>query len=302
MAKRITKEPLGGNAVIYARYSSHNQRDVSIEQQYAACEKFAAEKGYTVIEHYADRAISGRTDNRPSFQRMMKDAHGGSFDFVISWKSNRMGRNMMQAMVNEAKLADLGIRCLYVEEDFDDTAAGRFSLRTMMNVNQFYTENLAEDVRRGMMDNARKCKVNNKPPLGYRRGADGRYEIYEPDAAIVREIFCRLLDGWSIMDLMTDLNRRGIKTSRGNEWSVQSFQHILSKPNILDLRQRHHRPDKQKPLESSISAGSRGFFFLRWLSRQRQSGRPCGGWTYTALTIEPCNDRTAIVKVVEGYR
>lgn len=234
MAKK-EKQPISSNAVIYARYSSHNQRDVSIEQQYAACEKFAAEKGYTVIEHYADRAISGRTDNRPSFQRMMKDAHGGSFDFVISWKSNRMGRNMMQAMVNEAKLADLGIRCLYVEEDFDDTAAGRFSLRTMMNVNQFYTENLAEDVRRGMMDNARKCKVNNKPPLGYRRGADGRYEIYEPDAAIVREIFCRLLDGWSIMDLMTDLNRRGIKTSRGNEWSVQSFQHILSNEKYIGV-------------------------------------------------------------------
>lgn len=234
MAKKKTP-PEGGNAVIYARYSSHNQRDVSIEQQYAACEKYAAERGYVVVEHYADRAVSGTTDNRPAFKRMMRDARSGGFDFVISWKSNRMGRNMLQAMVNVATLAELGIRCLYVEEDFDDTAAGRFSLRTMMNVNQFYSENMAEDVKRGMMDNAQKCMVNNKPPFGYRKGADGKYEIYEPEAEVVREIYSRLLNGWSIMDLAADLNRRGIRTSTGGEWKKQSFQHILTNDKYIGV-------------------------------------------------------------------
>ena len=232
MARKGNK-PTGGNAVIYARYSSHAQRDVSIEQQYAACEAFAAREGFTVVEHYADRAVSGKTDNRPAFQRMMKAAHNGGFDFVISWKSNRMGRNMMQAMVNESKLADLGIRCLYVEEDFDDTAAGRFALRNMMNVNQFYIENMAEDIKRGMMDNAMKCMVNNKPPLGYRKGRDGKFEIYEPDAQIVREIFDRILNGWSIIDIQTDLNRRGIKTGSGKEWKKQSFGRILSNDKYI---------------------------------------------------------------------
>ena len=70
----------GGDAVIYARYSSHNQRDVSIEQQVEACRKHAAELGLTVTATYEDRAISGKTDKRPSFQRMMRDAeqHRGS--------------------------------------------------------------------------------------------------------------------------------------------------------------------------------------------------------------------------------
>lgn len=215
------------NAVIYARYSSANQRDVSIEQQYDACEKYASAHGYTVVERYADRAITGTTDNRPAFQRMMQEAHTGEFDFVIAWKSNRMGRNMMQAMVNVSKLADLGIRCLYVEEDFDDTAAGRFALRSMMNVNQFYSENLAEDVRRGMADNASKCMVNNLPPFGYRKGKDGKFEIDPDQAEIVREIYTRVLDGWSIYDIQTDLNNRGIKTGRGREWKKQSFGHLL---------------------------------------------------------------------------
>lgn len=234
MARKAASQK-NGRAVIYARYSSHNQRDVSIEQQYAACEAFAAREGYTIVEHYPDRAVSGKTDNRPSFQRMMRDAHNGGFDYVIAWKSNRMGRNMMQAMVNEAKLADLGIRCLYVEEDFDDTAAGRFALRNMMNVNQFYIENMAEDVKRGMMDNAAKCMVNNKPPLGYRKGRDGKFEIYEPEAAIVREIYSRIISGWTLIDIQTDLNRRGIKTSTGKEWKKQSFGRILSNDKYIGV-------------------------------------------------------------------
>jgi len=228
MAKKPKKQNSGGNAVIYARYSSASQRDVSIEQQITACEEFAQRGGYTIVECYPDRAISGRTDNRPQFQRMMRDAHKGGFDFVIAWKSNRMGRNMVQAMTNEMTLANLGIRCLYVEEDFDDTAAGRFALRSMMNVNQFYSENLAEDVIRGMRDNAEKCMVNGPTPFGYKKGEDGRFAIDEKTAPIVSEIFHRFLSGWSITDLMEDLNERGIKTRYGNPWKLQSFQTLLT--------------------------------------------------------------------------
>lgn len=214
--------------MIYARYSSTAQKDASIEQQYEACDAFAAREGYTIIERYPDRAISGKTDDRPAFRRMMRDAGTGAFDYVIAWKSNRIGRNMLQAMVNESKLAEMGVRCLYVEEDFDDTAAGRFALRSMMNVNQFYSENLTEDVVRGMMDNAQKCMVNGVTPFGYKKGKDGRFAIDELTAPIVRETFERFRSGWSITDLCYDLNARGIKTRYGHEWKLQSFQTLLT--------------------------------------------------------------------------
>lgn len=158
------------------RYSSHRQKDVSIEQQVAACQAHAADLGIALVESYEDRAISGKTDNRPAFRRMMRDAEAGLFAYVIAWKSNRIGRNMMEAMVNEARLSELGVKVLCVEEDFDDSAAGRFALRSMMNVNQFYIENMAEDIRRGMRDNAKNCKVNGPLPYGYRKGADGGVE------------------------------------------------------------------------------------------------------------------------------
>lgn len=221
--------------MIYARYSSHNQREASLEQQIAECRKYAERNGYNVIEVYQDAAISGRTDDRPAFKRMMKDAEKEKFDFIICWKSNRIGRNMTQAMVNMAKLAEYGVKCLYTEEDFDNTASGRFALRNMMNVNQFYSENMAEDIRRGLMDNAEKCMVNGMTPLGYKRGLDGKYAIDEPGAAIVRQIFSRFLDGWTITDIMNDLNARGIKTRYGNPWSYQSFNKLLQNEQYIGV-------------------------------------------------------------------
>lgn len=216
----------GGDAVIYARYSSHNQRDVSIEQQVEACRKHAAELGLTVTATYEDRAISGKTDKRPSFQRMMRDAEQHKFAYVLAWKSNRIGRNMMQALVNESRLVDCGVKVFYAEEDFDDNAAGRFALRSMMNVNQFYIENMAEDVKRGLYDNAKKGLVNGSLPLGYKRGADGKPEIDEPKAAIVREIYTRVAAGELFASIAADLNARGIRTARGREWNKGSF-HVL---------------------------------------------------------------------------
>lgn len=226
--KGFTEEADGvKRAVIYARYSSHNQREASIEQQVQWCMDYAHRNGYTVTEIYSDKAISGRTDNRPQFQRMMRDSKKGLFDYVIAWKSNRMGRNMLQAMMNTAKLAEQGVKCLYTEESFDDTAAGRFALRNMMNVNQFYSENLAEDVRRGMIGNAEKCMVNGRISFGFRKGADGRYEIDEDEAAVVREIFERVLQDWKHIDIINDLNARGIKNHGGRTWKPSSFNTLL---------------------------------------------------------------------------
>lgn len=229
MAKKAVKHAaLNDVGIIYARYSSHAQKDASIEQQVKEGYAHAEKLGIRIEKVYSDRAISGKTDRRPDFQRMMRDAEKGEFKYVIAWKSNRMGRNMLQAMMNEAKLNDMGIRVLYVEEDFDDTAAGRFALRSMMNVNQFYSENMAEDIKRGLYDNAANCLVTNGGlPFGYKKGDDGRYAIDEPKDEIVREIFTRVACGEPFVDIQNDLNARGIKTSRGNKWGKNSF-HALT--------------------------------------------------------------------------
>lgn len=232
--KRGSKNNIVGPGVIYARYSSHAQKDISIEQQVSLCRVLAAEYGIKIKEVYADRAMSGRTDKRPDFQRLLRDAEKGSFRYVISWKSSRIGRNMMEALINETRLNDFGVRILYVEEDFDDTAAGRFAARSMMNVNQFYSENMAEDVLRGMYSNAEKCLVTNgNLPFGYKANENLEYVIDKPKDEIVREIFTRVANGEPFVDIANDLNSRGIYTSHGNKWGKSSFYTLLHNERYL---------------------------------------------------------------------
>lgn len=234
--KRGRKPEAEKPGVLYGRYSSHNQKDISIEQQFEKGYALANEYGIRIVDTYADRAVSGRTDKRKDFQRMMRDATTGKFKYVIAWKSNRMGRNMLEALMNEATLQELGIRILYVEEDFDDTAAGRFAARSMINVNQFYSENMAEDIKRGLYDNTANCMVTNgRLPYGYKADDTLHYVIDEPKAAVIREIFTRVACGEPFVDITNSLNARGIKTASGNTWGRSSFQKILSNERYLGI-------------------------------------------------------------------
>ena len=104
--------------VIYARYSSHNQKEESIEQQVEECMEFAANNNIKIIQIYADKALSGKTDKRPQFQHMMRDAEKRQFNVVVAYKSNRIARNMLHALEYENRLAKYNIETLYAKEEF----------------------------------------------------------------------------------------------------------------------------------------------------------------------------------------
>ena len=97
-------------AVIYARYSCDNQREESIEGQLRECKAFAERKGFKLVGTYIDRAMSAKTDNRPEFQRMIKESANELFDVVIVWKLDRFARSVSQASDLITKLIDDGIR------------------------------------------------------------------------------------------------------------------------------------------------------------------------------------------------
>ena len=216
------------NAVIYARYSSQRQNEESIEQQVSECKKHAQNAKYRVVRVYADEALTGRNDKRPQFQRMIRDAESGLFDVIIAYKSNRIARNMLQALIYEDKLTRYGVTVEYVKEYFGNTASGRFALRSMMNLNQFYSENMGEDIKRAMRANAEECKVNSGSlAYGYKKGDDGRYALDEDRAGIVREIFTKYADGVPPSDIVRQLNARGIKTAKGREFRMQTITRIL---------------------------------------------------------------------------
>lgn len=223
------------NGVIYARFSSHNQREESIEQQIKECEALARREGITIVEIYSDEAQTGRNERRSSFQKMLRDAEKRKFDIVIAYKSNRIARNMLNALLYETRLAEYGIKTIYCKEDFADNAAGRFAFRSMLNLNQFYSENLSEDIKRGMLYNAEHCKVNGSIPLGYKKSQDGKYEIEPFDAAVVREIFEKFVVGVPYSEIAADLNSRGIRTAQGNEFGRSSFHRILRNETYIGV-------------------------------------------------------------------
>ena len=215
-------------AVIYARYSSHAQKDASIEQQLRECREYADKNGITVVGEYCDHAITGKTDRRPQFQKMIKDAQRGRFQLVLTWKVDRFARNRYDAATYKARLKRYGVRVIYAKESIPDGPEGILLESILEGSAEYYSANLSQNIRRGMMDNARACKVNNGGlPLGYCKGPDGCYAIEPAGAAIVREIFGLYADGLNVTQIIDALNARGLKTSRGNVWNKNSLRTIL---------------------------------------------------------------------------
>lgn len=98
------------NGVIYARYSSHNQREESIEGQIRECKRYAEQHNITIVGEYADRAITGRTDERAEFQKMIRDAEKGHFQAVIVYKLDRFARNRYDSATYRLKLKKCGVK------------------------------------------------------------------------------------------------------------------------------------------------------------------------------------------------
>lgn len=224
-------------AFIYARRSSGRQNEESCPQQIAECKRVAERLGYRVVRIYSDEAKTGKNDRRPEFQKMVRAIEAGKCHVVIAYKSNRIARNMLQALTYENKFEKYGTKIIYAKEEFGDNAAGRFALRNMMNLNQFYSENMSEDIKRCLYSYAEECKVlNGGLPLGLKKGDDGKYAL-ETDGSveIVQEIFYSYDSGIKSNDIVKSLNNRGIRTSRGKKFTVTTIERILKNKKYIGV-------------------------------------------------------------------
>lgn len=215
------------NGVIYARYSSHNQTERSIEGQIADCKAYADLHEIKIIGEYIDRAMTGTNDNRAGFQKMLSDADKGFFDCVIVWKVDRFGRNREEIAINKRRLRKSGVMLLYAKESIPDGPEGVILESVLEGIAEYYSKDLSQKVKRGMKQKAMECKCNGgQRPFGY-DVIDGCYTPNEY-ADVVREIFKRYDNGASFADIAHDLNRQGIRTTKGGEFSGQSVKSILS--------------------------------------------------------------------------
>ncbi len=217
------------NAVIYARYSSDKQTEQSIEGQLRDCMAFAEAEGLTVIDTYIDRAMSGKTDLRPAFQKMITDSASRNFDAIIVWKLDRFARNRYDSAVYKAKLKKNGVRVLSAQEHITSSPEGIIMEGLLEAMNEYYSAELSVKVRRGMRENVLKSKtIGGNIPLGFRVGADKQLEIDPEGAQIVRKIFNMYNTGSSYTEIINALNALGLKTSKGNPYNKNSIGRILT--------------------------------------------------------------------------
>ncbi len=225
-------------AALYARVSSDRQDvDLSVAAQLRALRDYADKNGYLVVREYVDEAESGRIADRPQFRRMLDEASKpeSPFNEILVWKFSRFTRKREHAVAFKSMLRRKGIRVVSITEHADDTPTGKLMEAIIESVDEFYSENLAEEVRRGMREAAsRGFWMTTNAPYGYRRVyvQDGakkrpRLELNPPHDALVRRIFDLTLQGRTSLDILKTLNAEGIPSPNGKQWRKTSVHKLL---------------------------------------------------------------------------
>ena len=137
-------------AVIYARYSSDNQTEQSIEGQLRVCEQYAQNNNIAILNTYIDRAMTGTNDNRPAFQQMIKDSANKEFDYILVYKIDRFSRNKYEIAKNKKILKDNGVKLLSAMENIPDTPEGIILESLLEGMAEYYSAELSQKVKRGM--------------------------------------------------------------------------------------------------------------------------------------------------------
>ena len=234
--KHLQPQPLTP-AALYARVSSDRQDvDLSVSAQLRALKEYAGANGYSVAREYVDEAESGRVADRPQFREMIEEGSKpkAPFDVILVWKFSRFTRKREHAVAFKSQLRRKGIRVVSITEQAEDNATGRLLEGIIESVDEYYSENLAQEVVRGMREAAsRGFFLGSKAPFGYRRVkvSDGAKErpILEVDPAtapVVSEIFEKSLRGSGLKELCKELNERGV-TNRGKRWNKGGLHYVL---------------------------------------------------------------------------
>ena len=200
--------------------------------QLRALRDYAEKNGYVVARQYVDEAESGRIADRPEFRKMIDAASRPESPFkeILVWKFSRFTRKREHAVAFKSMLRRKGVRVVSITEHADDTPTGKLMEAIIESVDEFYSENLAQEVTRGMREAAsRGFWVTSRVPYGYRKlmvkdGARKRPTL-EPDqdtSPVVKRIYCLAEAGKGILDISRTLNDEGIANPTGKLWSISS--------------------------------------------------------------------------------
>jgi len=233
------KEDNSMRTALYVRVSSDRQDvDLSVTAQLKALREYAARNGHSVVREFIDEVESGRTPYRPQFRQMIAMAKQTDkpFDLILIYKYSRFARNREDSIVYKAFLRKNGVQLSSITEPVEDTAMGRFMESIIECLDEFYSENLGEEVTRGMRESAsRGFYLCSRAPYGYHRIKvnDGgkertKLDIDQFQSQVVAQIFEEVASGKGLIEIVKELNSKGIAGPKGNAWGKTTVHNILS--------------------------------------------------------------------------
>lgn len=217
-------------AAIYARVSSGKQiQGFSLDQQIQLCRQRCEQNGWKVRFLFREDGISGATTDRPKFNAMMQVAKQQKIDIVVTWKLDRLFRSLIDAANIEKKLGEWNVSICSITEALDTTTSnGRFVFRTLASASEWERDMIAERARMGMQALALKHQWPSRIiPFGYDIKNDGHLKVNNVEAEIVKKMYKRYIQVKSMNQLAFELNMKGIKPRRADQWSATVVKYIL---------------------------------------------------------------------------
>ena len=238
--KTLQQQPLSSTArksrvAAYARVSTEqDEQQSSYEAQVDFyIRHIKSNPDWEFVEVFADRGITGtNTKNRENFNRMIDLALSGGIDIILTKSISRFARNTVDTLQTVRELKAVGVEVRFEKENlhtFDPKC--EMMLTIMSSLAQEESRSISENVRWGKQKSMRDGKVSLAYSrfLGYKKGADGRPEIVEEEAAIIRKIYDLFLSGKTINEIAAILTNMGVLTPAGRtKWSVSTVRSILS--------------------------------------------------------------------------
>lgn len=230
-------------AAAYIRVSTDDQIEYSPDSQLKAIRNYAKQNDMILPEEFIfiDEGISGRkADKRPAFQQMIGTAKlkPKQFDVILLWKFSRFARNRQDSIVYKSMLRkQCGIDVISISEHLGDDNTSVLIEALIEAMDEYYSLNLAEEVKRGMQEKFSRGGVISQPPFGYKMG-DGVFVPDKNNADIVKMIFSDYLSGISVRKIATKLNDMGIRTTKGNKFDDRHIEYILTNPVYIGKLRR----------------------------------------------------------------
>lgn len=230
-------------AAAYIRVSTDDQVEYSPDSQLKAIRKYAKEHDLILPEEFIfiDEGISGRkADKRPSFQRMIGTAKlkPKPFDVILLWKFSRFARNRQDSIVYKSMLRkQCGIDVISISEQLGEDNTSILIEALIEAMDEYYSLNLAEEVKRGMNEKFSRGGVVSQPPFGYKM-QDGIFAPDQANASVVQMIYNEYLSGMGARQIAAKLNDMGIRSTKGNRFENRTVEYILTNPTYIGKLRR----------------------------------------------------------------